>query len=262
MDSIAELRPGRFSDRFVAYLIDTFPFLIGAVATVWTWGGPLNRALDDRTLLAIGAAWSALAALWQFVGNLGGGTLGKKALGLSVVAADGAPPGAGRALARALGWAISTPLFNLGFLIALFHPRTRALDDLISGTFVVESGPRRSNGALLFLLAVLAAAGLLAGQAWVNLMTPTRADIAAVVRAQEGLEVVAKIEEAYREKHGTYADSLQDLAEASGNVELFRSAMLDVFSPTPFRIQAGNRGWRVTAAAKDRRRTLVHRDGP
>jgi hypothetical protein len=55
---------------------------------------------------------------------------------------------------------------------------------------------------------------------------------------------------------------VQDLAEASGDVALFRSAMLDVFSPSPFSIVAGNRRWRVTAAAKDHRHTFVRREGP
>jgi hypothetical protein len=38
--------------------------------------------------------------------------------------------------------------------------------------------------------------------------------------------------------------------------------MLDVFRPTPFQLVAGNKRWRVVAAAKDRRNTLVRREGP
>jgi uncharacterized RDD family membrane protein YckC len=262
MDESVELRPGRFSDRFIAYLLDTIPFTVGAVASVWAWGGPLARPITDAALLEIGAAWLGLAVLWQFVGNLAGGTVGKKLLGLAVVTADGSPPAFFRSLARALGWVLSTPLANFGFILALFHPRTRTLHDMLSGTYVVETGPRRSDGALVFLVAALAAVGLFVLQYWTNMLRPTPEDLAAIARAENGLNVIARIEETYRAKNGTYAATAEDLAEASGDVELFRSAMLDVFRPTPFQLLAGNKRWRVVAAAKDRRRTLVRREGP
>jgi uncharacterized RDD family membrane protein YckC len=262
VDMSVEMRPGRFSDRFVAYLVDSVPFTIAAVGGVWAWGGPFGRPLTDQALWGIGAASFGAAVLWQFAGNLSGATLGKQVMGLRVVCADGTTPGFGRSLVRALGWVLSTPLANFGFWLALLHPQTRALHDLVAGTYVVETGPRRSNGALAFLFAAAAAIGLFVLQYWTNLLRPTSQDVAAVTRAREGLEVVAKIQEVYRARHGAYAETVQDLAEASGDVALFRSAMLDVFSPSPFSISAGNRRWRVTAAAKDRRRTLVRREGP
>lgn len=262
MENAQELAPGRFSDRFVAYLLDTVPFAVGAVASVWVWGGPMNRPITDQSLMGVGAAWIGLAVLWQFAGNMMGGTAGKHIMGLRVVTADGETPGFLRSLVRAFGWLLSTPLANFGFILALFHPRTRALHDLIAGTYVVESGPRRSNGAAVFAVAAMAAIGLFALQYWTNLLRPTRDDLAAVSRAQEGLEVIAQIQEKYKTEKGVYASSAQELAEGSGDIEVFRSAMLDVFRPTPFLVEAGNRRWRVTAAAKDRRRTVVRREGP
>jgi len=262
MESTFELRPARFSDRFVAYLVDTVPFVVGAVATVWVWGGPLARPISDRFLAGTGAGWLGLAVLWQFVGNLTGGTPGKRLLGLRVVTAEGAAPGVVRSLARAFGWLFSTPLGNFGFWMALFHPKTRALHDVLSGTYVVEVGPRRSNGALVFLVSAAAAIGLFALNYWTNLLRPTPEDLAAIAKAEEGLGIIAQIQEEYRAKHGTYAATAQDLAEASGDVETFRKGMLAVFAPSPFFLEAGNRRWRVTAAAKDRRRTRVRRAGP
>lgn len=257
-----ELRPARFSDRFLAYLLDTIPFAVGAVVSIWVWGGPLGRPFDDRSLAGIGAAWTGLAVLWQFVWNLTGGTPGKKLFGLRVVTGEGSAPGALRALVRALGWLISTPLANLGFLIALVHPRTRTLHDMLSGTFVVDASARAGSGAAAFLAAALAAFGLVALDYGIAYLRPTPKDMAALARAGEGLDVIARIQEAYREKHGTYTDTIEGLAEASGDAEVFRKAMLEVFSPTPFILEAGNRGWRVTVAAKDRRRTRVRRSGP
>jgi uncharacterized RDD family membrane protein YckC len=257
-----ELIPARFGDRFLAYLLDTVPFVVGATGSVWIWGGPMGRPVTNQALYGLGAVWLGLALVWQIAGNLAGGTPGKKLLGLAVVTADGSFPGAGRSLARALGWALSTPMANFGFIVALFHPRTRALHDLLCGTYVVEAGPRRSDGAIVFGIAALLGLGLLALQYETSVLRPTPEDVAAVVSAQKGLDVIAKIEDAYYSTHDTYAATVQDLAEASGDAKLFRSAMLDVFRPTPFYLKAGNKGWRVVAAAKDRRGTLVRRQGP
>lgn len=265
MDNTQEpplLRPGRFSDRLVAYLLDTVPFGLAAVGTVWAWGGPMARPLTDRALYEIAGAWAGAAVLWQFAGNLAGGTPGNKAMGLRVTAADGSAPGFFCSLARTMGWVLGTPVANFGFLLALVHPKNRALHDLLSGTFVVESGARRSNGAVAFLIAAPAAIGLFALNYWTSMLRPTPEDMAAVARARRGLEVIAKIEEKYKADHGVFAASAQELAEGSGDVETFRSAMLDVFRPVPFYVEAGNRRWRVTAAAKDRRGTLVGREGP
>jgi len=262
METGQELRPGRFSDRLVAYLLDTIPFTVGSVATVLVWGGPMNRPITNRTMLAVAAAWAGLAVLWQFLGNLAGGTPGKKMMGLRVVGPDGTSPGFFRALARALGWALSTPLANFGFLLALIHPKNRTLHDVLSGTYVVEAGGRRSNGVLAFLVAASAAVGLFALNYWTSMLTPTADDMAAIAKARAGLEVIAKIEEKYKADRGVFAGTAQELAEGSGDVEVFRKAMLDVFRPTPFYVEAGNRRWRVTGAAKDRRNTLVTREGP
>lgn len=262
MDTAHVLRPARFSERFVAYLLDTLPFIVGSVAALWVWGSVLQRSMTPSVMAADGALWLALAALWQFAGNLAGGTPGKRLLGLRVVDATGENPGLVRAFLRAAAWLfLSTPFANFGFWLALFQPRTRALHDLVAGTYVVEHGPRRTDGTLAFLLAALAAVGLFTLQYWFNVVRLRPDDIIAIEKADNGLFVLAQIEEAYREKHGTYTDSLNDLADASGDAELFRSAMLDVFRPRPFRLQAGNMRWRVVAAAKDRRNTLVTRQG-
>jgi len=256
----AELRPAPFSERLVAYLLDTLPFAVGAAASIWIWGAVLLREITPFTMQADGAIWLAAAVLWQFLGNLGGGTPGKRLMGLRIVDSEGETPGFVSALARALAWLIlSTPLANFGFWVSLFHPRTRTLHDMVAGTYVVESGPRRSNGAIGFLLGAGAAIFMLVLQYWINMVRPRPDDVFAVLKADNGLWVIAEIEEVYKQKHGTYTDSLDDLAEASGDPAMFRSALLDVFRPRPFRIEAGNVGWRVTAAAKDRRNTLVSR---
>ncbi|UPT72919.1 MAG: hypothetical protein M0D55_13500 [Elusimicrobiota bacterium] len=137
------------------------------------------------------------------------------------------------------------------------------MHDYASGTVVVETYAKsRAEGAALFLAGAIGAVGLFGFQIWSAWSRPTPADRAAISKANDGLAVIARVQEVYKEKHGTYATSIDQLAEASGDPAEFRSAMAMLFMPEPFKMEAGNRGWRIRAAAIDRRRTPVVREGP
>lgn len=259
----AEARVARFSDRFVAYLLDTVPFGVGAVATVWAWGGPLARPLDADSMSRIAAAWATAAVFYQFLGNAAGGGVGKRLMGLRVLRMDGEPIGPGRALARALGWLLSTPLCNFGFLVALLRADSRALHDLLAGTVVVEAYPKqRGEGAMLFLAGALLAVALFAGNVWLTFTRPTPSDLLAVARAREGLAVLAQVQAAHKEKYGSYTNDLAAMAQVSGDAAQFDAALSELFDRSSLRIEAGNIGYRMSARAKDRRRTLLTLKGP
>ncbi len=258
-----ETRAARFSDRFVAYLLDTAPFGAGAVASLWVLVGPLAKAPTPEFLALIMAAWVTAVFGYQLLGNLKGGTIGKRLLGLRVVARDGGPPGFARSLIRASVWLIGSTAGSFGFLVALFNRENRALHDYASGTVVVEAQPKSAaSGAALFLTGALGAIGLFGFQIYSGWVRPTPRDRAAVVKAEEGLAVIALVEEAYKAKHGTYATSIEQLADVSGDPAEFRAAMAVLFMPEPFKMEAGNRGWRIRALARDRKRTPVVREGP
>lgn len=258
-----ETRAARFSDRFVAYLLDTLPFGAGAAATVWVLLGPLAKAPTPELLALVGAAWVTLVFAYQLVGNLNGGTIGKRLLGLRVVARDGGPPDFLRSLIRAAVWLIGTTAGSFGFLVALFNRENRTLHDYASGTVVVEAYRKSAaEGAALFLAGALGAIGLFGFQIYSGWARPTPRDRAAVAKADAGLSVIAMVQEAYKEKNGTYAASIDQLAEASGNPAEFRTAMAVLFMPQPFKMEAGNRGWRIRAQARDRHHTAVVRAGP
>ena len=153
-----ELCPAKISDRFVAYLLDVLPFLVGFALHFFIAAFKLRTAPPDRQMLVhMGALWVGLLSLYQFVGNLVGGTVGKKLMGLKVVRRDGTPLGFLRSLARAAGYLASTPLFNLGFLVALLHPESRALHDLFSGALVVEARVKNPAETLVLFLAAVCA---------------------------------------------------------------------------------------------------------
>ncbi|MBI4374812.1 MAG: RDD family protein [Elusimicrobia bacterium] len=253
----AELRPAKINDRFIAYLIDAAPFGAGyAACSFWLLG---SFQVDPR----LGAAWIALCLAYQFAGNLLGGTVGKRLMGLAVLRRDGRALGLWGSALRALGYGLSTPLFNFGFLIALIHPESRALHDMISGSLVVEARPKApAETGLLFLAALGTLTFMVGGSLYLQWNKPTRSDRAAVERARLGLEVLAQVEEAYKTQRGVYSSSLAELAQASGDVETFRSALAELYDPHLFRIQAGSRAYRISAVARDRRQTRLTVEGP
>ncbi len=258
-----ETRAARFSDRFVAYLLDGLPFAAGAAATVWIAIGPMAKTPTPELLAFIGASWVTMVFGYQLVGSMTGGTIGKRLLGLRVVARDGSPPGFGRSLIRAAVWLIGSTAGNFGFLVALFNRENRTLHDYASGTVVVEAYRKSAaEGAVLFIAGAVGAIGLFVFQIYTGWIQSTPRDKAAVAKAHEGLAVIARVQEAYKDKHGTYATSIDHLAEASGDPAEFRTGMAMLFQPEPFKMEAGNRGWRIRAAARDRHRTPVVREGP
>lgn len=259
-----ETRAARFSDRFVAYLLDGLPFGAGAAATVWVLVVGMAKAPTPELLALVGAGWITAVFGYQLVGNMTGGTIGKRLLGLRVVARDGGgAPGFFRSLVRASMWLVGSTAGNFGFLVALLNRENRTLHDFASGTVVVEAYRKSAaEGAVLFLAGAAGAIGLFAFQIYTGWAQPTPADRAAVAKAHEGLAVIARVQEAYKEKNGTYAVSIEQLAEASGDPAEFRVGMAMLFMTEPFKMEAGNRGWRIRAAARDRRHTVVVRDGP
>lgn len=258
-----ETRAARFSDRFVAYLLDTLPFAAGAAATVWILLVPLAKAPTPELLALVGAAWATAVFAYQLWGNVSGATLGKRLIGLRVVSRGGGPPSFQSGLIRSAVWLIGSTAGSFGFLVALFNRENRTLHDYASGTVVVESYRKSAaEGAALFLIGALCAVGLFVFHIYSGWARPTPSDKAAVSKAAEGLEVIAQVQEAYKEKHGTYATSIDQLAEASGDPAEFRTAMAVLFRADPFKMEAGNRGWRIRAVALDRFRTPVVREGP
>jgi uncharacterized RDD family membrane protein YckC len=91
---------------------------------------------------------SMFLVLWAYpivLEGLWGQTLGKKALGLKVVAADGAPVGWLAVIVRNLLRTVDMLPFGyaVGLISGLFDPYGRRLGDLVAGTLVVHLPPRQ-----------------------------------------------------------------------------------------------------------------------
>ncbi|MFU8870515.1 RDD family protein [Micromonospora sp. SL4-19] len=149
-----DVRAARLGSRVLALLID----LVAQVAVALLLGAVLMVALLALPREAVDAAlWGALQTvlvILVLVGYpvlmerfAGGRTLGKLAVGLRVVRADGGPVGVGQSLTRALvGVAVEWPGLVLPLLswvasvtVMLTDPRGRRLGDLVAGTLVVHT---------------------------------------------------------------------------------------------------------------------------
>ncbi|MBI4423129.1 MAG: RDD family protein [Elusimicrobia bacterium] len=253
----------KITDRFLAYLIDTLPFSAAFYATA-IYLILVARRLPETasSWLLVAGAWLGLYLAYHTAGNAAGATLGKWLMGLRVARTDGSPPGLARAALRAVGLLASTPL-NLGFLWAFVNRDSRAWHDLLAGTVVVEAQPKSARESRVTALAAFATlGGALALSAWAHWARPSPADLDAIARAQEGLHVLAMIQERHKEAHGSYSSSLAELAAASGDVAQFKVAMAELFDPRQFRLAASESRYSILARARDRRSTPVSIVGP
>ena len=146
--------PGGFWIRFVAYLLDAFIMTIAAVVIVGIFIAVIllvDESIDDSkdSPVIIGSVIVMVLALlvinWLYealmTSSLRGATLGKQALGLRIVRADSAQLSFGRATARHFLKVMITPLvpFAIGYLMAAFTARKRALHDVLADTLVIRS---------------------------------------------------------------------------------------------------------------------------
>lgn len=157
MESDKNVRYAGFWLRFLAHCIDGSAISFVAVvssfvllgAAYWTraffnldYGNvllPLSAGFDPLALQALIWVVYVLVAFPYYVWShyRWGATLGKTALQLRVVDADGESPLTwSQSVVRTAAYVISW-FFMIGFVIAAVHPRKRALHDLIAGTLVV-----------------------------------------------------------------------------------------------------------------------------
>jgi uncharacterized RDD family membrane protein YckC len=137
--------------RAAAWAVDAVPFavLVAAVAAGVSAqgggkGGLAALAALAVTQRAVGLSLLAFLALLLFTYGtlahaLAGATLGKRLLGLKLVASDGGRPSLTRCAVRSALSLVSLALLGLGFLLALFTRTGRSLHDLVARTWVVEA---------------------------------------------------------------------------------------------------------------------------
>jgi uncharacterized RDD family membrane protein YckC len=120
--------------------------VVGTLLTMYTADGP---APLDRLIIAFGLVFSIAYYLASWTKS--GQTLGKMALGIKIVGADGQPPSGGKALLRYLGYILNGVVLSIGFLWAAFDRKRQGLHDKIAGTYVVYVDDKFSDVAAVKL---------------------------------------------------------------------------------------------------------------
>ena len=142
------LRPAPFFPRAAAYLLDRL--ILGAVLFVprltllfGSLGGEsLSRAVLFRFSAADVVLWLLGAAYFVLLTALSGSTLGKKAMGLTVVDLNGERPGFLTVLHRETWARYLSSILCIGYFLCLADPENGALHDRICDTRVVYAPPK------------------------------------------------------------------------------------------------------------------------
>jgi uncharacterized RDD family membrane protein YckC len=130
-----------FGIRLLAFLVDEMilgiPLLLGGLVWMTSFASGPSTSLVSTAF----SVYNLFCILYYvFFWGARGATPGKSLLGLTVVTESGGSPiGYGRALLRLLGYAASSLLLGLGFLLIAFSPDRRGLHDRIAGTRVTRS---------------------------------------------------------------------------------------------------------------------------
>ena len=147
--------PGGFWIRFVAYMIDGLVMLVPTAILVGIFAAFViltDESMDHEAppaLLVVALVLLVIAMIvinWLYealmTSSPRGATLGKRALGLRIVRFDGdrnSPSAAPRpATSRSTSTTPAVPL-AIGYIMAAFTNRKRALHDILADTLVIKS---------------------------------------------------------------------------------------------------------------------------
>ncbi len=256
------LTPATINERFIAYVLDLTPFVAGLTLSLWAMAHSYSWPIFLTPLL-VSVFWIFLYGVYQSIGVHKGGTVGKRLMGIVVVDGNGRHPGFLQSLIRAAGQILSSVFFNFGFWFAFFRADSRTLHDLMSGTTVVQERPKsRAESNMLFVAAVCVLVFIYGFLVHGLFSASGFGDQVKIKKSADALYLLAKIENAYKARHGTYTDSLADLAEASGNAVEFRGALRQMFDPNLFQMRAGTNVYWISAVCLDKRHTRLIVEGP
>jgi uncharacterized RDD family membrane protein YckC/uncharacterized protein YjhX (UPF0386 family) len=251
--------PAGFNERFVAYVIDSLPFVLLTYATLKMAVKAGLFPYTSGNEWGWKFLWMGLYIIYEAVFSSGGrATVGKWLMNIRVRAADGGDLSFGKAFVRALAYFLSSATFNLGYLIALFTNNKRALHDFVAGSRVVSIKGRSDWGDGLVLALSWGLMVILAGT-WLNntVLKITPSEKKQIVAAHRTISKLATLELIYMRREGRYTNDLRKLADLTGNVNAVRAELFKNLEPETLVIASNGRRFRITAKARNWRRTEV-----
>jgi uncharacterized RDD family membrane protein YckC len=121
--------------RFLAIIIDGV--ILGIVDTFV--GVLLREDFTDTSALSFFIGLVVSAAYFTIAHSRWGQTIGKLAVGIKVVDANGGLLSPGAAFIRWIGYYVSGIILFIGYIIAAFDSRKQALHDKMAGSFVIKT---------------------------------------------------------------------------------------------------------------------------
>ncbi|MFH1618700.1 MAG: RDD family protein [bacterium] len=253
-----------FSERLLAYVIDVMPFIAAchfsfsymAENTGWEYGSSFE--------LKWNLLWIFGYVLYQAVFSSGGrATAGKWLLGLRVKKKDGANLSFVSAFVRGTGYFVSAAPLNLGYVLALFTPKKRALHDYLAGSRVIRLRSRSDLAAGMILGLAWGVLGLFAASwYYTNFMKLTAIEEKAFFSAKRGLERLAELEEIHKRRFGFYTNDLGKLAGLSGDVPSLQKELMRVLDADNITITTDGQRYLITGYSAGRRKLKVEIAGP
>ncbi len=253
-----QVQPAEFGERFLAYVIDGLPFVIGCYISLHFMVKHMGLEYSYSTELKWKLVWICLYIVYETIFTSGGrATAGKIILGLRVKSLDGSNLCFKASFLRAVGYFMSAIPFNMGYLLAFFTSGKRALHDYVAGSMVIRLKPK-SDFARGVVFAFSWGVFALLGISWYyeNVVRLPPSEAKKVRLARTGLEKIAALEENYRQKHGSYTDNLGDLAVLSGDVTALERDLLKVLA-SEVAIAADSNHYLIEGHAKNNRKTKV-----
>ncbi len=245
-------------ERFVALLIDA-----GVVLFVYQIFLAILFKLCQLDLEQIYWALAGIVpafVVYETLFTCGGrSTLGKKLVGIVVIDQHTAEPlSLLHSFIRAVGYVISALLLMCGFLLAFIDDKHRALQDYLAGSVVLQS--REKSFAENAILTVT-------GTIWLALFSfvfysqifgdGSFAQKRLILKAKNHLEKIGYLEEVHRINYGYYTNDLLRLSILSGDPVQFQRDTHKVLDNKGFRIGVTDKKYKITARAKDVKKTLV-----
>jgi uncharacterized RDD family membrane protein YckC len=258
-DGSALLQPAGFNERFLAYVIDALPFVLGAKFTVRALikAGVFGYSFGNE--LKVKLLWICAYILYETLLSSGGrATVGKLIMGLRVKAADGGDLSVPRALVRSLSYFVSSATMNLGYLLALFTPNKRALHDYAAGSRVISVKERGDFAGGMIIALSWGLMAIFIGS-WLNqtVFKLSPAEKVQIRTAHRTISKLAILEGIYMEKEGHYTNDLKRLADLTGNVNAVRAELYRTLEPGTLVIASNGKKFIITAKARNWRKTEV-----
>jgi len=248
-----------FNERFLAYLIDTLPFVFlnYYTLTLAIKNGFITYSSSIETKWKI--IWSIIFIIYETIFTSGGRrTIGKKILGLKVISKDGNNLSLSKAFIRAIGYFISSFTFNIGYLLALTNSKRISLHDFLASSLVVKT---KEKSAFVDGLILTLSWGLMAFfiANWANrtILKPTPLEQKQINEARRTLAKLAKLEEIHYRKYGFYTNDLKKLAELTGNINAVRYELAKTLEKGSLEIASNGKSFIISGKAKNWRKTRI-----